>query len=188
MFLQPGLRRSLPVMHVAARPTAVARATPAPAVRVANPVPVTDTVRRRRVPAGARTRARPAAHAGTAALRRADAARARNRQSGAVIPRGRPGLPLPGPMPSLIFRKGLDLKHAVAGHAGRELSQPGHRADQSQRFHLSRRTSHAAPRARVRVLLRRRSRGGLRLSDAPALSGSRGLSDRRNHPQPARQR
>ena len=43
MFLQPGLRRSLPVMHVAARPTAVARATPAPAARVANPVPVTDT-------------------------------------------------------------------------------------------------------------------------------------------------
>ena len=47
---------------------------------------------------------------------------------------------------------------------------------------------HRSPRARVRLLLRRRSRRRLRVPDAPAIPGSRRLSDRRNHPQPARQR
>ena len=43
-------------------------------------------------------------------------------------------------------------------------------------------------RPRVRLLLRRRSRGGLRLPDAQALSRSPRVSHRRDHPQPARQR
>ena len=48
--------------------------------------------------------------------------------------------------------------------------------------------SHHSSRARVRLLLRRRSRRRLRLSGAPAVSRSPGLPDRRNHSQPARQR
>ena len=58
----------------------------------------------RAVPVGARDRPGAAAHARTRRARRADAARARNPRSAPLI--------LPS---SLIFRKGLDLKHAVAG-------------------------------------------------------------------------
>ena len=57
-------------------------------------------------------------------------------------------------------------------HAGRELSQRDRRADQGRRLHASRRPPDRASRARVRLLLRRRSRGRLRLSDARALSRS----------------
>ena len=55
-------------------------------------------------------------------------------------------------------------------------------------FTLSRRAAHRPSRARVRLLLRRRPRGRLRVPDARALSRSPRLPDRRNHPQPARQR
>ena len=39
-------------------------------------------------------------------------------------------------MPSLIFRKGLDLKHAVAGMLAENYHSQRHRADQGERFHL----------------------------------------------------
>ena len=71
-------------------------------------------------------------------------------------------------MPPVIFRKGLDLKHEVAG----VLAESYHSELVEQikandyRFTRGRLTIH--PRARIRLLLRRRSRGRLRLSGAPA--------------------
>ena len=88
----------------------------------------------------------------------------------------------------LIFRKGLDMKEAVAG----ELAAAYHSAIvdevRAQRLPPRRRPPHRPPRARVRLLLRRRSRGRLRLSGAPPVSRPQRLPDRRDHPQPARQR
>ena len=92
------------------------------------------------------------------------------------------------PPKPLIFRKGLDMKEAVAG----ELAAAYHsalvdevRADDYQFTHGP---PHDPSRAGVRLLLRRRSRGRLRLPGAPALSRPQRLPDRRDHPQPARQR
>ncbi len=79
-----------------------------PAHMAAAPAVTTTTLAgrgRRRVHVGARPGARSAAHLRTGRLRRAHAARARAR-------------PVPvtdRALASLIFRKGLDLKHAVAG-------------------------------------------------------------------------
>ena len=53
-------------------------------------------------------------------------------------------------------------------HAGRELPQRSHRAHQGRRLHLPGRPPHHPSRARIRLLLRRRPRRGLRLSDAAA--------------------
>ena len=91
-------------------------------------------------------------------------------------------------MPPLIFRKGLDLKDAVAG----QLAESYHSElvarikDGGYRYAAGRLTVHLA--TRVRLLLRRRSRGRLRVPGAQAVSGSHGVPHRRNHPQPARQR
>ena len=67
---------------------------------------------------------------------------------------------------------------------GRLRQQP-RRGDQGRRLPLRRRPPDRPPRARVRLLLRRRSRRRLRLPGAAAVRRSAGLPDRRNHPQPA---
>ena len=91
-------------------------------------------------------------------------------------------------VPSLIFRKGLDLKDAVAGMLAENYHSEIIERIKADRLHLPRRPPDGPPRARIRVLLRRRSRRGLRVSDAAALSRPPRLPDRRDHPQPARQR
>ena len=93
-----------------------------------------------------------------------------------------------GAVPPLIFRKGLDLKHEVAARARRELPQRSRHHDQGAGLPLrvGRLTVHLArefgfcygvDRA-VDYAYQARHRFGDR----------RVLSDRRNHPQPARQR
>ena len=102
-----------------------------------------------------------AAHARTAALRRADAARARDqRQPGTARRIGSAAclahLPQ-GPRPEARRRR----------HAGRELPQRSSSSrSRPNDFTLRRRPPHGPSRARVRLLLRRRSRRRLRLPDA----------------------
>ena len=91
-------------------------------------------------------------------------------------------------MPPLIFRKGLDLKDAVAGQLAENYHSALVGAIKEAGYRYRGRTPRGAPGARVRVLLRRRSRRRLRLSGAHAVSEPDGVPDRRDHPQPARQR
>ena len=80
------------------------------------------------------------------------------------------------------------MKEAVAG----ELAAAYHSAlvDEVRAGELPPRQGppHAPPRARVRLLLRRRSRRRLRLPGGRALPRPQRLPHRRDHPQPARQR
>ena len=91
-------------------------------------------------------------------------------------------------VPALIFRKGLDLKHEVAGVLAASYHSPLVDQIKEARLPLPVGPPHRAPGTGVRVLLRRRSRGRLRLPGPQALSQPAGLPDRRDHPQPARQR
>ena len=91
------------------------------------------------------------------------------------------------PLP-LIFRKGLDMKEAVAGELAAAYDSAVVDQVRARRLSIHRRPAHRAPRPRVRLLLRRRSRGRLRLPGAAAVPRPERLPDRRDHPQPARQR
>ena len=73
-------------------------------------------------------------------------------------------------MPPLIFRKGLDLKDAVAGQLAESYHSSLVDRVKEDGYRLRIRSPDAASRARVRLLLRRRSRGGLRLSGPHAVS------------------
>ena len=126
-----------------------------------------------RVPRPSRDGHRRHGRFSAAAARRPDAARLGG--CGAVVP-------------PLIFRKGLDLEARGRRRPRRKLPQRPHRRHQGLGLPLRVRPVHHPSRARVRVLLRRGPRGRLRLPGAPPVSGPHRLPDRRNHPQPARQR
>ena len=89
---------------------------------------------------------------------------------------------------SLIFRKGLDMQHAVAAMLAENYHSALIDAIKADDFTYKSRPAHHPPGEGIRFLLRRRSRGGLRLPDAQTLSRSPRVPDRRDHPQPARQR
>ena len=77
--------------------------------------------------------------------------------------------PLHLPMPPVIFRKGLDMKEAVAA----ELAAAYHSRlvdDVRSNGFVRQRPADGPSRPRVRLLLRRRPRRGLRLPDAQAVS------------------
>ena len=80
------------------------------------------------------------------------------------------------------------MKEAVAG----ELAAAYHSAIvdrvRAERLQVPSRPADHPPRARIRVLLRRRPRGRLRLPGAAPLPRAQRLPHRRNHPQPARER
>ena len=102
-------------------------------------------------------------------------------------PANGPGKRVGSPQP-LIFRKGLDMKEAVAGELAAAYDSAIVDRVRAQRLPPPVRPADRPPRARIRVLLRRRSRRRLRVSGPPPLSRPQRLPDRRNHPQPARQR
>ena len=79
------------------------------------------------------------------------------------------------------------MKEAVAGELAAAYDSSVVDQVRASDYQLRRRPAHAPPRPRIRVLLRRRPGGRLRLSGAAAVPGTERLPDRRNHPQPARQ-
>ena len=68
------------------------------------------------------------------------------------------------------------------------LRRPRRRLAEVERLHARRRRRHDPSRARVRFLLRRRARGGVRVPDAAQIPRPAHRARRRDHPQPARQR
>ena len=94
----------------------------------------------------------------------------------------------PSPDPSTYYRRGFGLAAEV--HDDLSADYDGRVVDllKSQRLHARRRRRHDPARPRVRVLLRRRARGGVRLPDAAQIPRPAHLPRRRDHPQPARQR
>ena len=101
----------------------VAPTAPAPRERS----PCRRERRQRRVSVGARTRARTAAHPRARRARRAHASRARSSRPAALTCR----------CLRSIFRKGLDLKHAVAGMLAESYHSDLVDADQGQRLHAT---------------------------------------------------
>ena len=99
---------------------------------------------------------------GAAVARRAHAARL-----------GRPRIVLRQPA---HFPQGSRSQARSRAHPRRELSQRPRRPRQAGRLPLQSRPAHRPPRPRIRLLLRRRPRRGLRLSGALALSRSPGVS------------
>ena len=91
-------------------------------------------------------------------------------------------------MPSIIFRKGLDLRDAVAGTLNADYHSALVERVKAEDYTYRDGRLTVASRPGVRLLLRRRSRRGLRLPDAPPIPGPPHPPDGRDHPQPARQR
>ena len=156
-----------------ARPAPQPPASTAPPASLARPV--TRLLGRRGVPVADRAGPRRPADARAPAVRRDDSARAGNQHAAAL-----------GALPR--FPQGARPQACRRRHAGRELPQRARRPDQGRGLPLPVRPAHHSPGPRVRLLLRRRPRRRLRVPDAAAVPGSRRLPDRRNHPQPARQR
>ena len=75
-------------------------------------------------------------------------------------------------MPSLIFRKGLDLKDAVAGRLAENYHSAIVERIKADDYTYRAGTADDSSRPRVRILLRGRSGGRLRLSDEGALPRS----------------
>ena len=146
-----------------------------------------DAAPRRRRRAGGRDRRRDPQRRGSRARaarrRRAPAARRADAQSDA----GRVPADVDGPARGHLSQgprsQGRRRRRAV----GRLRQQP-RRGHQGRRLPPCRRPPDRPPRARVRLLLRRRSRRRLRLPGAAAVRRSAGLPDRRDHPQPGRER
>ena len=86
------------------------------------------------------------------------------------------------------FQKGFNLKAVVRPGAGPELPQRGR--GPAKELGYAARAGELTPEAgpRVRLLLRRRPRGRVRLRDARAVPGPPHLPLRRDHPQPGRER
>ena len=73
-------------------------------------------------------------------------------------------------VPPLIFRKGLDLKHEVASVLAESYHSDLIEAIKTADFQYASGRDHHPSRTRVRLLLRRRSRGRLCIPGAPAFS------------------
>ena len=90
--------------------------------------------------------------------------------------------------PTHLLSEGLRPQGRGPGRARGRLRRRHRRLPARARLHARRGRRHHPARAGVRILLRRRAGGGVRLPDAPEVSRPAHLPRRRDHPQPARER